>query len=141
MDSGIHPSRLTLVRGGIDWPGVQAAVSPYLRLAMQEGADRDWSFDQVLEMLRDGRWALYGVVRDGTLIGAGATTVTAYGKRRVLEIILFGADINSEDWVETLNSLKEQAKLMGCSAVVGRGRPGWARYLRATPIHAFEIEV
>lgn len=132
---------VALVQGNIAWPGVEATVRPYLRSAMSAGADRDWTLDQVLEQLHAGAWGLYGVSDGDHLVGAGVTAITCYGKRNVLEIILFGADINSQQWKETLNSLKEQAKLRGCSAVVGRGRPGWARYLGATPIHQFEIEV
>ena len=130
----------TLVRGNSRWPGTWSQVEPYLVDAMTEGADKDWSLEQVREQLDNGVWGLYGVAGDdGRLIGAGVTAITRYGQRSVMEIILFGADINSEQWKETLSALKEEAKLMGCKAIHGRGRPGWARYLGATPIHSFEV--
>ena len=130
-----------LVRGNIDWPGTYALVLPYVESAMKEGADRDWTMDQVLVKLQTGEWGLYGVLRGDEVTGAGVTAITQFGKRRVMEIILFGADINSRQWIETLDALKAEARRFECSALQGRGRAGWARYLDATPIHSFEIEV
>lgn len=132
----------TLLRGNIAWPGVEEQVTPYLRKAMEAvDGEKDWSLTQVLEMLRAGHWGLYGVMAEDKLIGAGVTAVQHYGQRSVLEVVMFGADASSEVWIETLNCLKEEAKLMGCKAIQGRGRPGWARYLNATPLNLFEIEV
>ena len=131
-----------MVRGSSRWPGTWAQVEPYLADALAEGADKDWSLGQVRENLDSGRWGLYGVVTDdGRLIGAGCTAIASYGLRNVLEIILFAANINSGQWVETLVQLKLEAKLMGCAAIQGRGRPGWTRYLQAEPVNLFEIEV
>jgi hypothetical protein len=133
---------MRLVRGAIDWPGTADAVLPFLQAAHAEGAYRDWSMEQVLDHLRAEHWALYGTVDDeGHLLGAGVVCITRYGQRSVLEIILFGAELQSQQWVETLDQLKAVARRNGCSAVQGRGRPGWARYLGASPINTFELEV
>ncbi len=134
-------SATRLVRGSIAWPGVEEAVTPYLRKALAEGGDKDWDLPQILDLLRAGRWGLYGVTHEGRLIGAGTTCIQHYGKRSVLEIVMFAADIGSKAWQETLSAMREEAKLLGCSAIQGRGRPGWARYLGASPVHGFEIEV
>ena len=135
-------SNVQLLRGNIAWPGVEEMVTPYLRKALAEAdGEKDWGLTQILDLLRAGHWGLYGVVHDGRLIGAGTTCIQHYGKRSVLEIVMFAADINSEAWRETLSAMKEEAKLLGCKAIQGTGRPGWARYLDATPIYKFEIEV
>jgi hypothetical protein len=132
----------TLVRGAIDWPGTAEAVMPFLQAAHAEGAHRDWSMEQVVDHLRADHWALYAVLDDdGKPLGAGVVCVTHYGLRSVLEIILFGAELQSQQWIETLDQLKVVAMRNGCSAVQGRGRPGWARYLGASPINTFELEV
>lgn len=135
-------NNIALIPAPIDWPGVKQKVMPYLESAMSEGADRDWTIDQVVKNIQLGAWGLYGVVANGDqIIGAGVVTTTAYGKRNVLEVILFGADVGAAQWKEVLDLLKREAAAFGCSAIQGRGRPGWARYLGATPINAFELEV
>ena len=133
---------MMLVRGSSRWPETWSQVEPYLRDALTKGGDKDWSLEQIRGNLDSGRWGLYGVVSEEEgLVGAGCTAVSSYGLRNVLEIILFAANINSGQWVETLAQLKQEAKLMGCTAIQGRGRPGWARYLKAEPVNLFEIEV
>lgn len=132
---------VSLEQVDISWDGVEETVLPYLNAAMVRGENRDWTMEQVLEKLRENDWGLYLVMDRGKPIGAGVTAITCYGMRKVLDIIMFGADIQSKEWKKVLDSLKAQAKLHGCSAVGGRGRPGWARYLGATPVNAFELEV
>jgi hypothetical protein len=114
---------------------------PYLESAHAEGANKDWSMAQVIDMLRSDTWMLLGVIKEADICGAGAVCVTRTGLRSVLEIVLFGADMNSKQWIETLDQLKTLAARYGCTAIQGRGRPGWARYLRATPTNSWELEV
>jgi hypothetical protein len=116
-------------------------VRPFLESGYAEGAHKDWSMAQILDRVRSEEWAMYATVSEKKVTGAGVVCVSQYGIRRVLEIVLFGAEQNSLEWAETLNDLKVVARRLGCNAIQGRGRAGWARYLRATPIHVFEIEV
>jgi hypothetical protein len=132
---------ITLVRVSVDWPGSLEQVMPFLAAGHAEGAHRDWSIEQILDRVRCEEWAMYATVREDKVTGAGVVCVAQYGLRRVLEIILFGAEPNSYDWQQTMSDLKQLARRLGCSAISGRGRPGWARYLGATPTNSWELEV
>jgi hypothetical protein len=124
------------------WPGVWAQTRDYIAAALERGENKDWGLEDLRGAAISGHLTLWGFVTDGKITGAGMTTVTHYPKRRVLEIVAMGADKQSEDyWLPLLERLKAAARSMGCSAVVGTGRPGWARKLGAKERRVFEVEL
>ena len=133
---------MRLVHASIDWPGTWEQVMPHLSKAMAEGMYRDWTLEQVREQVLAGLWGLYGVVDDeGQVIGAGVVTVAVTGRRRALEVLLFGAIASTHTWRDLLAPLKDLARSMDCSVLKGQGRPGWARALEgATAIACFEVD-
>jgi hypothetical protein len=109
---------------------------------MAEGADADWTMDQVLAQIRSENWALYGLLGAADeVIGAGVVAVKTTGRRRILEVILFGAGDHSVAWPESINELKTLATRLGCSVIQGQGRPGWHRWLGAKSLNTFELEI
>lgn len=132
---------MKLVPASVVWPGVWTTVVPYLTRALEKAQVPEWTLDQVYDNVASGQWALYGVVDNWNVVGAGVVAVSDYGLRRVLEVVLFGADEHTKTWEGVLDSLKEVAKSMGCAAIRCEGRPGWERALEMKRINLFEIEV
>ena len=124
------------------WPGAWALTCKYLEAALERGGDKDWHLEDLLRGALSGRLSLWGFVTAGRITGAGLTTITEYPQRRVLEIVAMGADTQTEDyWLPLLERLKDVARSMGCSAIMGTGRAGWARKLGAEERRVFEVEV
>jgi hypothetical protein len=98
--------------------------------------------DQVLDQIRCESWALYGLLDEADeVVGAGVVAVKITGRRRLLEVILLGAEKHSVMWPAAISELKALAAHLGCSAIQGQGRPGWQRWLGAKPLNTFELEV
>jgi hypothetical protein len=132
---------VTVVPGSIKWPGTYTQVVGYIQAALDKGGDQDWAIYHVIENLTKGRWALYGVLNDGALVGAGVVCVQQFGQRRVLEVVLFGADKGSNVYADALNCLKDIAKSLGCRAIRCEGRKGWKKALKAKQINVIELEI
>lgn len=115
------------------YPGVREAVGAYLLSALERGGDTDWSALDVYQAALEGRVQLWVCLTGDHVWGALVTCHTVYPRRRVLEILAFGADAHTEeDWQVLLDELKGVAQRQGCSALVGTGRDGWARKLDAS---------
>ena len=115
-----------------DW----AQCEPHLRSALEH--TKDWTIEDVALAALRGYVALWKVECLGQIVGAGATTVTRYPRRRVMDILLFGG----AGFPELVVDLKDIAKDSGCAAITGCGRKGWLRALPgAEPVHAWELEV
>ena len=130
-----------LVRVDPRWPGAWDALQNFLRAALERGGGlKDWSLQDLREAAQTERVALWGVVDDDRVLGATVTVVTQYPQRRVLEVLAMGCERDTEEqWLPLLDHLKQVAQAFGCSAILGTGRPGWARKLNAEERRVFEI--
>jgi hypothetical protein len=130
-----------LVRVDPRYPGAWDALWPYLDDALKQGGgDKDWSVLQIYDGVVSGRLALWALVKDNSVIGSGVTCITQYPRRQVMEVLAMGADEGS-GWEECLDELKQHARAMGLSAIIGTGRPGWARKLGAMERRVFELDL
>jgi len=131
-----------LIQANVKQPGLWDKVRPYFEIALSRGGDKDWSLYDLYVAFATGRLTLWTLVSGGRIVGAGATTVTEYPRRQVMEIVAMGTDKNTEQlWLPLLEHLKKVASSLGCSAVVGTGRDGWARKLGAEERRVFEVAV
>jgi len=132
-----------LLRVDPRWPGAWEALQGFLSEALERGnGNKDWSLQDLFDAAVSERVALWGLVEDGSVYGAGITTVTQYPQRRVLEILALGCKHDTEEqWLPLLEHVKQIARAFGCSAILGTGRPGWARKLGAEERRVFEVEV
>ena len=130
-----------LLRVDPRWPGAWEALKGFLSDALERGGgNKDWSLADLREAAQTERVALWGLVDDEHVLGACVTVVTQYPQRRVLEILALGCEHNSEEqWLPLLEQVKQIAQVFGCSAILGTGRPGWARKLNAEERRVFEI--
>ncbi|WBC28584.1 hypothetical protein TPMD04_33 [Thiohalocapsa phage LS06-2018-MD04] len=130
-----------LIQAHPERPGVWPAVEPYLSRALEKAQVPEWTLSQVYDNVVSGRWALYALIENQCVIGAGVVAVSDYGLRRVLEVVMFGADEHTRAWEDMLDSLKRIAKSLKCAAIRCEGRPGWERVLKMRRINLFELEV
>jgi hypothetical protein len=131
-----------LLRVDPRWPGAWDQLAPYLEAALvRGGGDTDWSLDDIYKAAEREEVALWGGVKDQHhVFGAAVTRITAYPRRHVLEVLAMGADPDHEsDWMECLAQLSDLARHMGATAIIGTGRPGWARKLGAQERRVFEL--
>ena len=130
-----------LIRIDPRWPGAWGTVRGFLQDALERGnGNKDWSLEDIREAAIGDHVALWGLVGNNHVYGAGVTTVTHYPQRRVLEVLAMGCERDTEDqWLPLLAHLKQVAQAFGCSAILGTGRPGWARKLNAEERRVFEI--
>ena len=132
-----------LVRVDPRYPGIWLTLSRYLQEALEKGGGtKDWSTNDMYHAIVEGHLALWALVTGGTVFGAAATCLTPYPRRQVLEVLAMGADDGYEDqWRECLETLGQHARAAGASAIVGTGRPGWARKLGAEERRVFELSL
>jgi len=132
-----------LLRVDPRWPGAWEALKGFLSEALERGGgNKDWSLQDLYDAAVSERVALWGLVGNGHVYGAGITTVTQYPQRRVLEVLALGCERDTEEqWLPLLEHVKGIARAFGCSAILGTGRPGWARKLGAEERRVFEVEV
>jgi hypothetical protein len=131
-----------LLRVDPRWPGAWDQLAPYFEAALTRGGgDADWSLDDIYQAAEREEVALWGGVMDRHRIaGAAVTRITVYPRRRVLEVLAMGADPDHEDaWMECLAQLSDLARHMGATAIIGTGRPGWARKLGVSERRVFEL--
>ena len=132
-----------LVRVDPRWPGAWGTVRGFLSEALERGnGNKDWSLEDLREAAIGDRVALWGLVGNNHVYGAGVTTITQYPQRRVLEVLALGCERDTEEqWLPLLEHLRNLARALGCSAILGTGRPGWARKIGAEERRVFEVEV
>ena len=132
-----------LIRIDPRWPGAWGTIRGFLKDALERGNGyKDWSLQDIREAAIGNRVALWGLVNDNHVYGAGVTTVTHYPQRSVLEVVALGCEHDTEEqWLPLLEHLRDLARALGCSAILGTGRPGWARKLGAEERRVFEVEV
>ena len=132
-----------LIRVDPRYPGAWATLEPYLSEALEKGNGTcDWLAEDIYVAAVENRIMLWALVDDGKVFGALATVVAGLPRRVLLEILAMGADAHTEDkWSGLLEQLKQYAAANGIHAIVGTGRPGWARKLGATERRVFEIGV
>jgi len=132
-----------LIRIDPRWPGAWGTIRGFLKDALERGNGyKDWSLEDFHEAAVSGHVALWGLVDNNHVYGAGVTAVTHYPQRRVLEVVAFGCERNTEEqWLSLREHFLELARSFGCSAILGTGRPGWARKLGAEERRVFEIAV
>ena len=120
-----------------DWE--QAA--PFLQAALVKGhGESDWLLEDIYNAALADRVMLWGLVDDEHLIGAGATCVLDYPRRRVLEILVLGTEPHCglEPFLE---QIKQVARGLGATCLQGTGRPGWARKLGGRERRVFEVDL
>lgn len=117
-------------------PASWEAVEPYLQEAIEQ-ADGHLSWNA--EGMRDAaihnreRFALWVLQTMQEPVGAMFTCFTSYPNRTVLEVVALAARSNViTNWGLLTDVVKTYARFHGASAVVGRGRPAWAKFLKAT---------
>jgi hypothetical protein len=132
-----------LVRVDPRYPGAWDTLSPYLYRAIKEGdGERDWSVEAMYNSAVEGHSALWALVNGDAVFGACLTCVAHYPKRAVLEVLAMAADEGTEpQWRECLEQLIQYAQDLNLQAIVGTGRPGWARKLGAIERRAFELRI
>lgn len=107
------------------WP----AVEPYLARIPKRVVNSSTPTD-ILEAVKDRRMMLWVIERDGTLIGAAATSEHTNVPEPYVFINSFAGD-GVRGWVhDFLDDFEERARRAGMVRVRGGGRPGWIRELR-----------
>lgn len=135
-------SNLTLVPFHPHFLGAWPALSHYLESALNRGGgNRDWSLDDIYQAAYQGKIQLWAIQNGKKFVGAGATCDTHYPQRWVVEVLLLGCDANYEYPQQALKIFKEMAKARGADALVGTGRPGWAKLLNAEERRIFEVKL
>lgn len=133
---------MNIVRLSAVYRDAWAACAEYLEKALAAGGGiKDWDLADVRDLAGSGQVALWGLVEDGALVGAGVTSETVYPKRKVFEVLLLGTDPNTGLFEEALTQVREVAKSQGCDYLSGTGRPGWARAIGAKELRSWELPI
>ena len=127
----------------VRWPGAWEELKEYFDEALERsGASKSWAVEDLRQLALSGALQLWGVVHEGKLIGAASTQEIRYPQRRVLEIPFCAANSNTEEfWIPIYKDLREKAKQAGFAALVGGGRPGWARKLGGRTVYRCEFDL
>ncbi len=128
------------------YPGAWVAVSPYLAKALEIGGSDDWNLDDIQKAALTGAVQLWAIVKmnsspdQSEVFGSCVTIETYYPRRKVLEVLVLGTEPHTDDlWLGAFEELKALAKANECSAVLGTGRPGWAKKLGGTERRIVEV--
>ena len=132
-----------LVPIDLRWPGAWEQIEHWFDDALvRSGAIVNWSVEDLRQMGLTRQLTFWGVVLEGKLIGAAAFQEVIFPQRRVLEIPFLGMNANTEDyWIPIFETIKSNAKQAGFDAVVGGGRPGWARKLGGKVVYRCEFNL
>jgi hypothetical protein len=116
-------------------------AAPFLQSALSKGqGESDWWLEDVYNAAMTDRIMLWGLMDEGRMVGACATCVLDYPRRRVLEILMLGTEPHT-DWAPCLEEMKQVARKFGATALQGTGRPGWARKLGGIERRVFEVKL
>lgn len=114
---------------------------PYLKRALEH--TDEWALEDVCGQYIQGKVFLIGcfVPDSPKAFGALCVEVINYPKKRVFQIHLFGADDHSEGlWMNFIwPQVQQLARELGCAAIMGTGRDGWARKLQARFRRLWEV--
>ena len=123
-----------LVRVDPRYPKVWDDLKGFLGAAIERGDDgRDWGVEDMRIHAENGHVELWALIDGEEVFGACVTSVTHYPRRSVLQILATGTTPHSEDrWRQCLDQLKQIARVMGVSTIVGTGRHGWQRKLQCS---------
>ena len=132
-----------LVPIDVRWPGAWEELKDYFDEALERsGAAKSWAVEDLRQLAVSGALQLWGIVHEGALIGALSTQEIGYPQRRVLEIPFAAANANSEElWAPLYAELRKKAKRAGFAALVGGGRPGWARKMGGRTVYRCEFDL
>jgi len=90
----------------------------------------DWTADEIVQGLREGRMLLWFALCDGEAAGAAVTElVTTRSTGRMCNIILCGGT-SLRRWAHLKDAIEAYARAQGCTRVRLSGRRGWARVFR-----------
>jgi hypothetical protein len=109
------------------WPDLWLLLEPAVRRSPDKPAGCSDVEAWLLARLRAHDAQLWAVHADGKPLAAVVTAVqTVHGKRRCLLWLIGGA--RARDWADDFLALVESwARPLGCTALWGSGRRGWAR--------------
>jgi len=120
-----------LVRIDPRWPGAWDSIKDYLLEAWQKGSHEVWTMEDVYGIAMQGGVVCWGVIQDNKVIGAALTGERIYPRKKILEILLFAMDHNTEDeWLSLWEGFAAMARKAGFNGISGGGRPGWAKKLQ-----------
>lgn len=126
----------------VRWPGAWRKISSYLESARLHGSQEVWNMEDIYNLAVNGQITCWGIVIGETVVGAAATSVRSYPRKKAFEILLLSIDGGMEkDWLEMFEKFKIWAKSAGYQAITGGGRPGWARKLGAKLKYEIEIDL
>lgn len=130
-----------LVRVDPRYPGAWDNLVPYIQSALYNGGGIvDWKAEDVYRAAVEGTVELWALVHDDIIFGALVTCSTTYPQRKVLEILVLATDTQTEtQWFQMFDGFKQMAKAGGFDAIIGTGRPGWAKKLNALERRVFEV--
>lgn len=132
-----------LVRVDPYFPGSWDLLVPYITSALYNGGGIvDWTPGDVFAASASGQVELWALVSGADVFGALVTCTTTFPQRKVMEILVLGTDAHAEDkWLEMLVEFKQKVKAAGFDAIIGTGRPGWAKKLHAIERRVFEVKL
>src|SRR4051794_28436003 len=121
-------ARLNAADAAAAWPRVR----PLLEQAIRRGAGL-YAAEDVAELVTRPEsgtpfgWSLWIIARESQLLGAWTTSVRAFPRAKVLEIV-FAGGTGMNSWYSTaLSETEKFAREAGCTRLTCAGRRGWAR--------------
>lgn len=119
----------TLIRKvPIEWvPSLWPDLKPWVAKAMKYHPFVD--ADDVLVLVMNGHLTVFVAIVDDRLVGTFMVEVLRYPKRLVANIMVIGGKRGSMGrWLDDmLQTVETWARGVGCEALQGVGREGWAR--------------
>lgn len=116
---------------------------PYLKRALEH--TDEWALEDVCGQYIQAKVFLIGcfVPTSPKAFGALCVEIINYPKKKVFQIHLFGADDHTEElWMDFIwPQVQKLASELGCAAIMGTGRDGWARKLQAKFRRLWEVPV
>jgi len=82
-------------------------------------------YQDIVDGILDGKMQLWAGES-----GCGVTEINVYPKKKILHVFLLGGELNQI--LDFEESMAEFARMNGCSAMTGAGRPGWDRVMKST---------
>jgi hypothetical protein len=90
----------------------------------------DWSADEIVHGLREGRMLLWFALCDGHPAGAAVTELLATRTTGRMCNIVLCAGARLQRWAHLKDAIEAYARAQGCTRVRLSGRQGWARMFR-----------
>lgn len=119
-------------------------AAPLVRLA-QRRVERNIGMADIYEDLTLGRVCLWLVRVGDKLKAVILTDIVKHPRRSVLRVLMIGGSGMSEWLDQGIETMKQAAKLAGCSAIEADGRLGWARIVPQRGFReisrAYEMEI